>query len=190
VRGLAAGAGLAAALACGSAEPDQRPGGTLDVRWTGSDTGQLRAAATAQWCDSLGLMELRAIHGDSGVALALYPADSIVPGDYPVHAERSDSIRFASSVAMRWFAETTIRGFRGDSGTVTVERVAAGVLAGRFTARLVGTPGGSRLTVTGSFDGVIPTPAGASCVGEASDDDPGESEVDQYDEESGGEEEG
>jgi hypothetical protein len=182
--------GLVGTLACSSAESARPPAGTLEVEWIGSDTGKLSAPAVAEWCDSLKLLELRAIHGDTGIALVFYPScsgtradsaprtgsaakpdsvapgDSVTPGSYPVIApERADSSRPAAAVALRWFAETSIRGFRGDSGTVVLEAIGPGASAGRFSAHLPSATEGSRLTVTGSFKGLSITPAPQGCVG-------------------------
>jgi hypothetical protein len=170
--------GLVSALACSSGEPADSRTGSLEVEWIGADTGKLSAPAVAEWCEGLKLLELKAIHGDTGIALALYPpgsgtgadsvmpADSVVPGDYPVvPPERADSSRPSAAVALRWFEETSIRGFRGDSGTVVLEATAPGASAGRFSAHLRGTTEGSRLTVTGRFKGLSVTPAPKGCVG-------------------------
>jgi len=171
-------AGLVGALACSSAEPADSRAGSLDVEWTGADTGKLSAPAVAEWCEGLKVLELRAIQGDTGIALVLYPSDSIppadsiapaasaTPGDYPVvPPERADSSRPSAAVALRWFAETSIRGFRGDSGTVVLEATGPAASAGRFSAYLQSATEGSRLTVTGSFKGLSVTPAPAGCVG-------------------------
>lgn len=183
-------AGLAGAVACSFGEPADSRAGSLEVEWIGSDTGQLSAPAVAEWCDSLKLLELRAIHGDTGIALAFYPSgpgtradsvprtgsvakpdsvargDSVTPGKYPVIApERADSSRPSAALALRWFAETSIRGFRGDSGTVVLEATSPGTLAGRFSAYLRSATEGSRLSVTGSFKDLSVTPAPEDCAG-------------------------
>ncbi len=162
--------GLAVAAACSPGESAERPAGSLEVQWVGADTGKLAAPAVAEWCDSLRVLELRALRGDTGVALALYPADSLVPGDYRVVSpERGDSVRPAAAVALRRFAETTIQGFRSDSGSVRL--TAAGPGAGRFTARLRSSTEGRRLTVSGSFSGVTIAPAPPDCAGTPPDPD-------------------
>jgi len=180
-------AGLAGALACSAGEPAP---GSLEVEWIGSDTGKLSAPAVAEWCDGLKLLELKATHGDTGIALILYPSgsgpragpvsrtgsvakpdsvargDSVTPGRYPVIApQRADSSRPSAAVALRWFAETSVRGFRGDSGTVVLEATGPGTSAGRFSAYLRSATEGSRLTVTGSFKDLSVTPAPRSCAG-------------------------
>jgi hypothetical protein len=165
-------AGLIGVLACSSGEPVDSRTGSLDVEWTGADTGKLSAPAVAEWCEGLKVLELRAIQGDTGIALVLYPSDSIAPadsatpGDYPVvPPERADSSRPSAAVALRWFAETSILGFRGDSGTVVLEATGPAASAGRFSAYLQSATEGSKLTVTGSFKGLSVISAPAGCVG-------------------------
>jgi hypothetical protein len=188
-------AGLLGAVACSSGAPADSPAGSLEVEWIGADTGKLSAPAVAEWCDGLKLLELRAIHGDTGIALLLYPsdsvppadsvapADSVTPGDYPVvPPERADSSRPSAAVALRWFAETSIRGFRGDSGTVVLEATGPGTSAGRFSAHLRSATEGSRLTVTGSFKGLSVTPAPKGCVGRPPHEADELDEVDEYEE--------
>jgi hypothetical protein len=162
--------GALALAACSREEPPAPRGGSLEVQWIGTDTGKLTAPAVAEWCDSLQMLELRAMHGDTGIALALYPTDSMTPGEYRVVSpERGDSVRPAAAVALRWFAETSIRGFRSDSGSVSL--TATGPGAGRFGARLRSVEEGDRIRVTGSFTGLTVTPAPAECAGVAPDPD-------------------
>ena len=198
-------AGLVGALACSSAEPADSRAGSLDVEWTGADTGKLSAPAVAEWCEGLKVLELRAIQGDTGIALVFYPSgpgmrapvprtrsvakpdsvargDSVTPGNYPVIApERADSSRPSAAVALRWFAETSIRGFRGDSGTVVLEGTGPGTTAGRFSAHLRSAAEGSRLTVTGSFKGLSVTPAPEGCAGRPSQEPDEAEELDERD---------
>ena len=170
-------AGSAAAvlvgLACSSRNSPPPRGGSLQVEWIGADTGKLSAPAVAEWCDSLKMLELRAISGDTGVALALYPSDSVTtgvaagPADYRVvEPHRADSNRPAGAIALRYFAETSIRGYRGDSGTVTLKVLDPGAGAGRFSAYLRSATDGSKLTVTGSFEGLTVSAAPPGCGGE------------------------
>jgi hypothetical protein len=150
----------------------------LQVQWTGADTGKLAAPAVAEWCDSLRLLQVGAIHGDTGIALVLYPLQAamvggrVPPGKYVVlPPDRADSSRPSAAVALRWFAETSIRGFRGDSGLVTLESSVPGAGAGKFTAALRSATEGSRLTVTGSFKGLTVTPASPECAGRPEEED-------------------
>lgn len=170
----------------GAGNESRQRAGSLDVEWIGSDTGKLSAPAVAEWCDSLRLLEVRAIRGDTGVALALYPPDSVRSavavgrGEYRVISpEGADSIRPSAAVALRWFAETSIRGFRGDSGQVVLEAAGRDSAAGRFSARLRSISEGSRLSITGSFQGLTIIPAPGDCAGRheepyESDDDGGD----------------
>ena len=165
-------AGLAVVAACSPGGSAGRPAGSIEAQWVGADTGKLAAPALAEWCDSLRVLELRALRGDTGIALALYPADSLVPADYRVVSpERGDSVRPAAAVALRWFAETTIQGFRSDSGSVVLTAAGPGAGAGRFTARLRSSTEGRRLRVSGSFSGLTITPAPPDCAGVPRDPD-------------------
>jgi hypothetical protein len=159
---------LVLGTACSRDQPAGSPGSTLEVKWVGSDTGKLVAPVVAEWCDSLRVLELRAVRGDTGIALALYPAESVTAGHYPlVPPERGDSTRPSSAVALRWFAETSIRGFQGDSGSVSLAAGGPGAGGGSFAARLRSTTEGSRLHVTGSFQGLTVRPAPPECAGVA-----------------------
>ena len=158
--------GVVLATACSRERPADSPGATLEARWVGSDSGKIVAPAVAEWCDSLRLLEVRAVHGDTGIALVLYPADSLIPGPYRVvPPERGDSTRPSGAVALRWFAETSVRGFRGDSGSVTLSATGPGAGGGSFVARLRSTTDGSRLHITGSFRGLTVHPASPECAG-------------------------
>jgi hypothetical protein len=171
-------AGLGGGTACATSEPAEPRGGSLEAEWTGSDTGKLSGPAIAEWCDSLGLLELRAIRGDTGIALVLYPGDSgtsrgtVAPGEYAVlPPKKADSGRPASVIALRWFAETSIRGFRGESGSVALEGTGPGATAGTFSAALRSATEGSRLRVTGTFKGLTIAPAPPECAGRAPPED-------------------
>ena len=158
--------GVMLLAACSRAEPSAPAGGSLEVQWVGSDTGKLVAPAVAEWCDSLRMLEVRAVHGDTGIALVLYPADSMKPGRYPlVTPQRRDSTRPAAALALRWFAETSIRGFRSDSGAVRVVALGPGTGSGTFGARLRSATEGSLLRLTGSFQGLTIRPASTECAG-------------------------
>jgi hypothetical protein len=164
--------GLMLLAACSRAEPAAPAGGRLEVRWVGGDTGKLVAPAVAEWCDSLRMLEVSAVHGDTGIALVLYPADSPAPGRYPlVPPQRRDSTRPSAALAIRWFAETSIRGFRSDSGAVRVAALGPGTSSGTFGARLRSATEGSLLRVTGSFQGLTVQRATAECAGVAQSPD-------------------
>ena len=135
----------------------------MTAEWTGSDTGRMAAPARAEWCDSLGMLEIRAIHGDSGLALAVYPESLVRPDSYPVRPpDRADSSAPASAIAMRWFAETSIKGFQGDSGHVVVEQ-AGDRLTGHFEAAMRSINDPTRLDLRGRFRQLRVVPAGPGC---------------------------
>ena len=158
--------GVVLVTACSREKPADSSGATIEAQWVGSDTGKIVAPVVAEWCDSLRLLELRAMHGDTGIALALYPVDSLTPGPHRVvPPERGDSTRPSAAVALRWFAETSIRGFRGDSGSLTLTAIGPGLGTGSFVARLRSTTEGSRLHLTGSFRGHIVRPGSHECAG-------------------------
>lgn len=163
-RCLFALAGALCAAGCsrpGSPETAQ-PG--LVAEWTGSDTGRIVAAARAEWCDSLGLLEVRAIHGDTGLALAIYPVGAARPDTYPVLLPaRADSVPPGAAVVLRWFAETAIKGFQSDSGTVVLER-ADDRVSGHFEAALRSINDPMRLDLRGDFRDLPVTPPERGCV--------------------------
>ena len=165
---------LAGALGCSSA-PRGGAEGHLSVRWTGPDTAAFSSRAVAEWCASLHLLEIRAVAGDSGMGLALYPADTIEPGTYPVRRpDVADTTRPpAASVALRWFSKTTIMGYQADTGRVTVERTPDGSLAGRFTIGARPLVTGARLNATGTFEDLRIVTAPAACAGRPAGDTAG-----------------
>ncbi len=166
MRPAVAGIALLAALSagCGSGEGKRPTGPRLEAIWTGADTAALGAPATAKWCDSLRMLEIVAIAGDTGIGIAVYPSDSIASGRYRVRPPATaDSLPPAAAVGLRWFSETAVQGFQGDSGEVTLTRTPGGVLSGRFTAAARAIVGNGRLTLTGSFDDLRAIPATRGC---------------------------
>jgi hypothetical protein len=158
---------LAAGLAvgCGPSGRGAKGGAQLEVEWSGADTGKVQAEPTAEWCDSLRLLEIRAIRGDTGIGLALYPRTRIEAGRYPIVAPgAADSSAPAAALALRWFGETSIRGFQGDSGLVTVRESPPGVYAGTIEAKARSVTDGGRLSLRGSFAGLVARPAARGCV--------------------------
>ena len=179
----------AGALGCHPESPNASEG-RLSIRWSGPDTTAFSAHAVAEWCASLHLLEIRAISGDTGTGIVLYPTDTVGAGVYPVRRpERADSAqRPSAALALRWFSKTTIMGYQGDTGRVTVERTPDGSLAGRFA--IGGRPlvTGARLAATGTFEDlrIVATPV--TCAGRQPADTaardttrPGEAEPDTSD---------
>jgi hypothetical protein len=132
--------------------PASRGGGQIDVRWTGSERGRLSGRATAEWCSILRLLEIRAIRGDTGIALAIHPTDTITPGEYRVlDPAKAESVPPAAGIALRWATQIAIRGFQGESGSVVLDRSPSGELSGRVTAAARSATDTGRLQVTGTF---------------------------------------
>ena len=133
------------------------------VEWTGSDTGRLVGVLRVEWCDSLGMLEIRGIRGDSGIAVAVYPEDSVRSDSFPVVApELAVSRRPSAAVALRWFAETAVKGFQGRSGYVVLERE-RGEVSGRFQTAMHSINDGMRLDLIGSFREARIVPAARGC---------------------------
>jgi hypothetical protein len=117
----------------------------------------------AEWCGALNLLEIVAIAGDTGIEIALHPRDSLASGAYPVHPPgAADSLPPSAAVGLRWFAQSSVQAFRGDSGQVSLSRARDGALSGRFRATAHAISGNGRLTVTGTFEDLRQRPA-TSC---------------------------
>lgn len=106
------------------------------------------------------------MRGDSGFGLVIYPMDSLASGAYPAF-DAADSMvtRPGAAVAARWFTETTIQGYRADSGTVSVT-LGSGAVGGEFTVHMLEVAGGKVLRLHGAFAGIG---AGAASEGCAND---------------------
>jgi hypothetical protein len=144
----------------------QKPGtGKLEAQWTGSDTGKISVTAKAEWCARDRFLEIRAVRGDTGLALALFPRDTIVPGRYQVRPlPMADSARPAAGVGLRLFAQTAIKGFQGDSGTVQLRRSTPGVFSGEIAARARSVSGVQRVHLTGTFHDLTIVPQIRGCI--------------------------
>lgn len=158
--GLALAASVAASLsACG---PGAR---ALHVAWTGGDTGTVTLPARARHCPGAPI-ELLAASGDTGVMLALYGGEPLRAGTYRVtDPTLAPTQRPAATLGARWLDSTTIAGYRGADGTVTLTE-AAPRLSGSFSARARLLDGSREITLTGEFRGVPVDP----CRSESSPD--------------------
>jgi hypothetical protein len=165
-RGCALAAMLAVlAMACRQQAAREPAGPHLEARWTGVDTASFSAPATAERCDSLDLLEIRAASGDTGLALAIYRHGAAGQGTYRIRPpEPAKTDTPAAAVALRWFSRMAVRGFRSDTGTLTLRRAPDGTLSGRFTAGLSPAAGAGALVVTGSFERLRVRPAVRGCT--------------------------
>ena len=160
--------------ACGGLGIGEKAGARLEAEWNGTPGAKVAGEATAEWCDSLRLLEIRALHGDTGIAVAIYPVGQFEPGRFPVvPPARADTTRPAAAVALRWFAETSIRGFQADSGQVVVEQAGPGLYAGTFAARASSVADTASLAVRGSFRGLAVRPMLRGCVARPESPDSG-----------------
>jgi hypothetical protein len=160
---IAAGLAVTALLFCGRQPVPEGP--RVVVQWTGSDSGKIDTPASAEWCDTLGLLEIRGLKGDTGIGVAVYPKGVLQPGRYRVvRPEAADTSRPAASVALRWFAETSIRGFKAESGAVVLERSAPAKYSGRIEAFTRSVTDNAKITVRGTFSDLTVRPSRAGCV--------------------------
>jgi hypothetical protein len=133
--------------------------------WTGTDSGRLDSPASAEWCDTLRLLEIRALKGDTGIGVAIYPTSLLQPGRYRVvRPEAADTSRPAAAVALRWFAETSIRGFKAESGAVVLEQAAPGTYSGRIEAFAKSVTNDAHVTIRGTLQELTVRPARSGCV--------------------------
>jgi hypothetical protein len=160
------GASFALLLAgCPGVQRPEAQSSRLEIEWTGAGKGRLAGSATAEWCDSLKVLQIQTLAGDSGVAIALYPKDAIRPDSYPVlPPAKADSVPPAAAVALRYFGETAVKGYQGDSGRVLVRDTAGGRVSGRFSASLKSATDGSRIRAGGAFHDVRVVPAQRGCM--------------------------
>jgi hypothetical protein len=155
--------GITALLFCGRQPAGEGP--RIVVRWTGSDSGRIDTAASAEWCGTLGLLEIRGLKGDTGIGVAVYPKGVLQPGRYRVvPPEVADTSRPAAAVALRWFAETSIRGFKADSGAVVLEHSGPGKYSGRIEAFTHSVTDNAKITVRGTLSGLTVRPSRTGCL--------------------------
>jgi hypothetical protein len=148
---------------CGP-KPNEVKQGQITLRWDGPLEGGLSGPAKADWCPALRLLEIQSIHGDTGVALALYPVDTVGPGSYRiVEPVRAESFPPAASIAVRWLSRNVVQGFQGDSGQLDLERSAAGQLSGRVHARARSVVDTQQIALTGTFQGLRPLTDSLRC---------------------------
>lgn len=144
----------------------EAPGETahLDVRWQGAKAGSVAGTATAGWCAHERVLEIRSVQGDTGIALALYPGKTLVPGVYRVvDPVKAESVPPAAGVAVRWPTENKVQGFQGDSGRVALELSSSGRLSGSVRARARSVVDTERIVLTGTFKDLTLLPDSLAC---------------------------
>jgi len=153
-------------LVTACSKPSVRPPGEgqLEVRWDGSFDGSLSAPATAEWCGLHRVLQIRGVRGDTGVALAIYPGESLKAGVYPVvDPARAESLPPAAAVAARWLTKNLVQGFRGDSGQVRLDAAGPGRYSGSVKARIRSVVDTARVGLTGTFRDLLIRPDTMSC---------------------------
>jgi hypothetical protein len=134
--------------------------GHLEAKWSGTDGGKISAPASAEWCAARRLLEIRAVQGDTGIALALYPKDTLVAGRYRVMAPiKAESLPPAAGIGLRWFTQNAVKGFQGDTGTVFLDRSPSGELGGSVSAGARSVVDTQRVTVKATFEGLTVRPS-------------------------------
>lgn len=152
--------GVALLVACG---PGGQSGGVMDITWVGADTAQIRAPATARWCQEGNWLEVTGLLGDTGVGVVVYPEDSIRAGAYPVH-DPTDSLGSGAAIALRWFGANAVYAFQSRSGSVSVAEESDGTIRGHFDARAVSVMRPETLAVAGTFRHVSVIPGETGCA--------------------------
>lgn len=151
--------------ACGLLSDGSSAEGRLEAHWTGADAGKISGPATAEWCGIRRLLEIRTIQGDTGLALALFPAESVSSGTYRiVDPPKAESLPPAAGVAVRWFAVNAVKGFQGESGMVVLERSKSGKLSGTVAAGARSVADTQRIAITGKFQNLTIQPQTRGCA--------------------------
>ena len=143
---------LAGALSLVAAAACRAPAGTVEMSWTGSDTGEVVLAARAGRCAD-GPVELIATSGDTGIAIALFGARPLAAGSYPVSVGAADSVPPAATVGARWLDSAAVAGYRGLSGAVSLSE-ANPELTGRFTVEARPRQGSGLVQIIGAIRSV------------------------------------
>lgn len=160
MKSLLAAVGVAALVGACDSGPDP-----MRVVWQ-RDTvsAEFSLPVHSVWCQEQGWLEVVGARSDTGVALAIFPSDTIITGRYPIvlPLERTDSIRPVAVVAVRWFSQDELLSFEGVEGEVVVEHTVEG-LTGRFHARLRAPKGIDSLRLEGEFRRTPVTRGGIEC---------------------------
>lgn len=111
------------------------------------------------------MLEIRAIRGDTGIGVAIYPAETIATASYRVvDPVKAESLPPAAAVALRWLTQTSVQGFQADSGTVELQRSASGLLSGKLSAHARSVADTQRIAVTGRFKDLVARPETGGCT--------------------------
>jgi hypothetical protein len=145
--------------------------GTVDLEWTGSTKGHFIASAVGQWCKADSMLEVTAIRGDTGVAIALVTEDTLKPGQHPIVLPSVPvKWRPLARTAIRWIGKAELEGFEGSGGNVHVTELGRNTVSGRVDARLRAGNRRDTLRLIGTFTRIPiranPSPCGRISKGE------------------------
>lgn len=144
---------LATVAAC---RPGTGPGGSLQVRWNGNlDKGLMTGPGRAVWCPADRRLLLEAWQGDTMFAVSVQPAETLAVGDYRVvkAAPWPASVsRPSASTALRVLSPDGLRGYQGDAGSVRIDDLGGGRIAGSVSGGMATYPSpDERLGVAAKF---------------------------------------
>ena len=140
------------------------PTPTLNAYWTGTDTGRVTMPAHAALCGDHGPLLVFAQSGDTGIGLAIYGADALGPGRYPVFDPAQGAVRPGAALAARWTRKLVMADLRGFQGQVTLDAVRP-LVRGHFSGRTTGVVMSASVAMEGSFRGIPLVTGGADCAG-------------------------
>jgi hypothetical protein len=156
--------GLLSVASCRPTPPLGSGPGHFEVRWQGARDGSISGTASAAWCAVRKVLEIRIVQGDTGIALALYPAKELAAGVYRVvEPAKAESLAPAAGVAVRWPSQTVVQGFQGDSGSVELERSDTDQFSGQISARARSVVDTQRIRLSGRFRDLMVKPDTRGC---------------------------
>jgi hypothetical protein len=137
----------------------------LNVEWAGTEQGHFVGRLAATHCRETGIVELIALRGDTGIAGALFLADSskLASGVYPVFISTTvTEPRPGALAAARWFTSTLVAAYEAIGGVIQVESGDT-VLSGKLDLHMQSVERQDTLHLTGRFDRVRVVRADTSC---------------------------
>jgi hypothetical protein len=128
-------------------------GSSVEMSWTGADTGAVVLPATARRCGA-GPVELVAMSGDTGIGIVIHGATPLEPGRYPLTGpNEAASAPPAAALAARWPDSTDLYAWRSVDGAL--ELAPGGKLSGTFAGRAERWGGGTgEIEITGELAGI------------------------------------
>jgi hypothetical protein len=148
-------------------DPPAAPGETaaaVAVQWNGAVQGSFSAPAEGRWCPSDSLLEVLALRADTGFAFTLLAPDTLKATSYPVlSATIAATWRPLAYAAIRFAADTAIKGFEATGGNVVVSSVDNGTISGTLQVGMRINAGFDTLRLSGTFTDVPISPAAGHC---------------------------